>query len=285
MKLNIKILSILVLATCCFASCKTINVGNYEQKKDIMRSSKIVDDVISSTPKYNFATYKFSAEASLNGASPSNFSGTVRVHRDSTIWVSIRSFNIEGMRALITPDSVKMVDRLNNKYYDEPISTMLKIIGVDITYDELQGILLNEFFFYPTPNDVSDAKNNYNSCNDSVFYCVSAVTQKKARGNAVSQGKNETAVQTIKIVPGTMKVKSVFLEDVESTRYAFIKYANYKKFGDDLFPQSMVVEIGSDTFGGVIKFNISDFEVPTELTFPFKIPAKYEKVVLNGQND
>jgi hypothetical protein len=33
-----------------------------------------------------------------------------------------------------------------------------------------------------------------------------------------------------------------------------------------------------------MKFSISDFEIDEELTFPFKIPAKYTKIDLNEKN-
>ena len=264
-------------------------VGGYDEKENI-RPAKLVETVVAGNPKYKMASYKFSAECSMNGGSPDTFSGILRVYRDSLIWLSLRSFNIEGFRVLVTTDSVKVMNRIQNQYYAEDISSLEKLIRVDLSYRELQSILLNEFFYYPMPEDTAKAANDYKSCGDSIYYCVSSVSQKKQNRTLERMdrpnysARNGTSVQTVKIVPGTFKVKSMYLEDLEANRDAYVEYDSFVKSGDVLFPQKLRLDAESSGFFGTMKFTISDFEVESELTFPFKVPVKYEKVSLNEKN-
>ena len=41
-----------------------------------------------------------------------------RMYKDSVIWISVTAiFGIEGLRAIITQDSVKILDKQNKCYY------------------------------------------------------------------------------------------------------------------------------------------------------------------------
>ncbi len=280
---------VLVLSVCLWA-CRSVNVGTYEAK-DSMRTSKIVENVMANTPTYAKASYKFSCEYSANGGVPDSFSGILRVQRDSLMWVSLRSFNIEGFRVLISSDSVKIMNRIKNEYYVEGISALESFAKLDMSYNDLQSILLNEFFRYPFDGDTTKKYDDYDykSCIDTVYYCISTISQKKLnkiaeRGNSGYAERHGSVVQTVKVVPGTFKVKNVYLEDLESGRNAFVEYGKFTRMGEQLFPQTMNIYVEAGDFNGVMKFSISDFEVNDELTFPFKVPAKYTKIKLNEKN-
>jgi len=280
---------VLVLSVCLWA-CRTANVGTYEAK-DNMRTAKIVENVMANAPTYSKASYKFSCEYSVNGGVPDSFSGILRVQRDSLMWVSLRSFNIEGFRALISKDSVRVMNRLKNEYYAEDISALESIAKLEMSYNDLQSILLNEFFRYPSDGDTTKNYDDYDykSCIDTVYYCISTVSQKKLnkiaeRANSNYTDRHSSVIQTVKVVPGTFKVKNMYLEDLENGRNAFIEYGKFAKFGDLLFPQTMNIYLEAGDFNGVMKFSISDFEVNDELTYPFKVPAKYTKIKLNEKN-
>lgn len=281
---------VLVLSICLWA-CKTANVATNE-KKEIMRPAKIVENAMATTPTYEKASYKFSCEYSVNGGSPDSFSGNLRVYRDSLIWISLRSFNIEGFRILISQDSLKAINRLKNEYYAEDISMLEEIAKIDLSFNDLQSILLNEFFCYTSDNDTTKTHNAYKPCIDSIYYCISTISPKKL--NRLSERPEKTnnnylvrhgsIIQTIKIIPGTFKVKNMYLEDLEDGRSAYTEYDKFARYGEILFPQSMNIYIESNKFDATLKFTISDFTIEEELTFPFKISAKYTKIKLNENN-
>ncbi len=276
-----------MLGLVCMISCKTVKIDSDEPKKENIKPAKLVETLVANSPAYKFAEYKFSAEYSVNNELPSNFSGILRVSRDSLIWVSLRSFSVEGVRVLMNPDSVKVMDRINSCYYAEDISALKKLINVDLSFKELQSILLNEFFYYPMSED--STQTDFNSCNSAEYHCVTMSSQKsenrEEKGNNRRAERKNSTVQTIKIVPKTMKIKSIFLEDFETSRFAFVEYDKFEKYDSIIFPKILQMEVGTNEFEAKLKFTISDFEEETELTFPFKIPAKYKKVNLNEKSN
>lgn len=85
---------------------------------------------------YQWMTAKMDGELIVaNGEYP--FTGTIRIHRDSTVWLSVSAFmGMESIRALATPDSVVMINRLNQTYLAEPLS----VVSEKTKLPSLQGI-------------------------------------------------------------------------------------------------------------------------------------------------
>lgn len=168
----------------------------------------------------------------------------------------------------------------------EHISKIEDVINVDFTYDELQSILLNEFFFYPSPEDTIKAINGFRNCNDSVYYCISSISQKRFNRNIDKQNKpnaiqhGDWMLQTIKIIPGTFNIKSIFIEDFE-TRSTYITYDNFAQSGNISYPQKMHLEADAENIQGRMDFDVYDYETDEVLTFPFKISSKYTKIEVN----
>ena len=57
-------------------------------------------------------------------------SGTIRMIKDSLIWISISALGIEAGRALMTPDSVKFIFKLKNKYFAGDYSYLRRFLPV-----------------------------------------------------------------------------------------------------------------------------------------------------------
>jgi len=72
-----------------------------------------------------------------------NFS--LRIKRDSAIWLSGSLLGIEGVRALLTPDSVRVVNRLQKSYFAGDYAYLSQLLNVPVTYKQMQGILLGDY--------------------------------------------------------------------------------------------------------------------------------------------
>lgn len=92
---------------------------------------------------YEWMTAKFNGEVTLNAdRSPFNFTGSLRMRRDSTIWISATGFmGMEGIRALITQDSVIVINRLDQTYVAEPFEAMAATVRAP-SLKECQALLL-----------------------------------------------------------------------------------------------------------------------------------------------
>ncbi|MBR3710089.1 MAG: DUF4292 domain-containing protein [Bacteroidales bacterium] len=90
---------------------------------------------------YEWMSAKMSGELKVeSGEFP--FSGTLRMRRDSTIWISASALmGIENLRALITQDSVILINRMDQTYLAEPVSSLEQTVHAP-SLQALQAMLL-----------------------------------------------------------------------------------------------------------------------------------------------
>ncbi len=135
-------------------SCKTAFVGG--NKGENLRPAKLYRKLNENQFEYDNLSLKFSAELNF-GEEKEEFSGIIRMQKDTAIWISLRSYNIEGARLLITKDSVKFINRIEKTYYAGDFDFIKDRFEMDLDYNMLQAIITNTFFFYPAPDDTTKA--------------------------------------------------------------------------------------------------------------------------------
>lgn len=93
---------------------------------------------------YEWMTAKMSGELKVESGEFA-LAGSVRMRRDSAIWISASAFlGVEAVRALITPDSVVIVNRLDQTYVAEPLREVAARYQWPATFQETQAMLLGE---------------------------------------------------------------------------------------------------------------------------------------------
>lgn len=106
-------------------------------------STKKVVSPMAHVADYQWMTAKMSGELKVESGEFS-FTGNLRMRRDSTIWMSISAFmGMESIRTLITQDSVVLVNRMNQTYLAEPLSTMTQTMQTP-SLQETQALLLGD---------------------------------------------------------------------------------------------------------------------------------------------
>ena len=91
---------------------------------------------------YTWMSAKVNGELSMENGENVRFTGLLRMYRDSTVWLSVSAFmGVENARILVTNDSVMMLNRVNQTYLAEPISSLMETHQVP-SLQELQSLLL-----------------------------------------------------------------------------------------------------------------------------------------------
>lgn len=74
-----------------------------------------------------------------------DFSGSIRMRRDSVVWLSASGFmGIENIRAMITQDSVFVLNRMDQTYLAEPLVEVADRYQWFPTLQENQALLLGD---------------------------------------------------------------------------------------------------------------------------------------------
>jgi hypothetical protein len=249
--------------------------------------------------KYEWLAMKVDAEFTSAKASQ-GFKATVRMRKDSAIWMSITPLlGIEMIRVLVTPDTLKYLSKIpDNKFYFIGSSDQLnQKLGVDLDFDMLQDLLLGNAI------GLEKDEARFRSEIDGQEYLLISrykrkvrrmvgVDDRKLENDSIVINPNDPKYQrTLKRVdenegiivsrywlePDNFRlVKSIF-SDVIRQRTMDIRYAKFQKNGEQLYPSNASLNV-SDPQGSVqVDFDITRMVTDKTYEFPFEIPDDYAR--------
>lgn len=92
--------------------------------------------------QFDWLSLKAEARATIDENSNA-FKVNIRIRKDSLIWISASSLlGVEAARAEITPDSIKLMDKINSTYYLGDMDSLAEKFDVDADFETLQSLLV-----------------------------------------------------------------------------------------------------------------------------------------------
>ena len=207
-----------------------------------------------------------------NGNQKHAFSGQIRIQKDTLIWLSLSVMGLEGMRLMITQDSIKYINRLNNTFLIGDWYDLNMFLNTSIEYDILQSFLIgNDISFYE--------EGKFKATIDKDEYkLVASARQKMKKYIKNQEDELKVFIQNIWLNPETFKITRA---DVKEIRKDNIKldatYSSFETIGSQLFPREMTYQISAENRIHVsVVFSRINIDEP--LKFPFKIPSSFTRV-------
>jgi len=244
-------------------SCRTQHLAvaepnNNQPQEDIMTLMK--------KNQFHFKTLslKFNAEVQ-SGEETNSFSGNIYIVKDSSIWVSIQKMGMEAFRILVTPDSVKMLDRINKVYIAGDYFVLSQMLKSSFDFDLMQAVITgNDMENYETTGFITEKVNE--------AYVLSNENREKQTGVSVSGSMD----QKITVRTGDYKiVKNIMKKATDSTSKTMdATYSEFLDFEGQKFPQKVDIQL-SDTKiinTGIVFTRISPEKKENS---PFSVPASY----------
>jgi hypothetical protein len=222
--------------------------------------------------QYAWLTAKFSAEYKNKGQKNS-FNGNIRIRKDSVIWLSFSpALGIEVFRIMLTQDSVKFINRMNNTYFTGDYNFVNHYLNTNIDFDLLQSFL--------TGNDLSFYENGKfrAGLDNSSYKLVTAARMKLKKFVRNSQENVRVLIQSIFIDPETFKITKAVVKEIKEPNIQLeANYSSFEKIGEQLYPKEMSFDISADNNLSV-SVDFSKITINTVQVFPFKIPQSYHPV-------
>ncbi|MBK9291822.1 MAG: DUF4292 domain-containing protein [Bacteroidetes bacterium] len=198
--------------------------------------------------------------------------GQLRIRRDSAIWISLTPMlNIEAARLLITPDSVKLINRLDKTYYNDDFSLINSMFSSSADYYLLQSLL--------TGNDlVNYETENFRAAIDSREYRLSSTGRAKKKRYLRRSDQQQILVHNIWLDPETYKITRINLREIgEDTQRLQAIYDAFEKSGDRVLPTQLVFEVNASRKMEIkITYQRPELDVPQPM--PFRIPDNFTKM-------
>ncbi|WP_316837569.1 DUF4292 domain-containing protein [Pedobacter nutrimenti] len=224
----------------------TVNVKKKENLQ-MLRDKDLVFKTLSMKGK---------AQISINGNSNSA-SVNVRMLKDKKIWVSVTAFaGIEVARALITPDSVLMMNRVDNIYLSKPFSYIHSFTNKQVNFKMLQDVFTGNAIGSFMEEDADlDLQN----------------------GVWLLKGERKSLAYQI-LFNTLLKSSETNLNDVQSGQALKVVYGEYQQVGDYLFPSNIQINSQAGLKKAAIELAFSKIESNVELDFPFTVPKRFKVI-------
>ena len=235
-----------------------------------------VDSLLDKIEQYSFKAEWMNAKASVtanDSGQETSFDINLRIHKDSVIWISVSPLlGIEVARVLITPDSIKMLDRLHGKYQCSSFEYINKLLQMKVNFEIVQALLTGNFFAYKRN------ENKFNSVYlEDKYYILSSLTKHKLKRSLEEKDPNKAVIQDCYISPELFRILTMSVEDQKIHKSLLSNYSDFRQTDGGAFPFKSTTHIAADKIFDIqIEYNKVQTGEPQE--FPFSVPPRYEKI-------
>lgn len=272
--MNKYLIILFVAASCFFYSCRsTKKIQSAITPKDTVTvvtipvSNLREDSIRFIKENYNhvisnligFTTFSGKIEVDYEDAEGKkyNVNAHIRMYKDSVIWVVITgALGIEGLRALITPDSVKMLDKQNKSYIARSVSYLQDVTELPLGLSSLQNLLIGNPIFLDS-NIVS-----YNKSADAI--------------SLMSIGEFFKNLFTIRETDKLMQSSKLDDLDEQRNRTCYLTYSDYENKKGVNFSTERDINVAEKKRLD-IKLNFKQYDFNETLSFPFSVPKNYKR--------
>lgn len=177
--------------------------------------------------------------------------------RDSALWVNVKKLGIEAVRALVTRDSVFMLNRLENTYTAQDLGTLQRQYSLPEGFPLLQHLVLASAWLTPDMLLQADIKDSL---------------------HRLSGANNQYSID-YRIEEGSYYLRRETFVQQRDARILSLEFDQFKKLpGAGVFPYLRRIEASSPDNGAVhLEIEFTDVEFNAPATFRFDIPAHYRR--------
>jgi hypothetical protein len=262
---------IIVITASLFASCRpTRKIQTAITKKDttttVSLPSQREDSSVTIRDNYrkleaqiiSYTTFSAKIDVDYVGGDGKKESANanLRMYKDSMIWVSVTGlFGFEGLRAYITKDSVKLINKIDKIYTARSVSYIQEVTGLPLDLTSMQELIIGNPVFLDSTNIVSYTKN----------------------GNAISLlSIGELFKNLVTLNDGVMHHSKLDDVDMNRNRTCDLSYDNYEDKKGVNFSSKRRITV-SEKSKLDIKLDFKSYNFNETLSFPFAVPNKNYK--------
>lgn len=185
-----------------------------------------------------------------------SFKGDLRMLKDSVIWMSIKpALGLEVARILVTPDTIKILDRINKQYLIQPYSYIEQMYQAPLDFAVLQSLVSGGLIYTNHKELEVDIVDNH-------YLLVY---------------ESDSLRNTMHINPVNFTVSNLMIEDPIYQRHVRIDYTDYATVDSQLFSHQRRVKAEAEQQYS-LELDFSRVSFDRDLTFTFVVSDSYERI-------
>lgn len=208
------------------------------------------------TQRLGFNTFNAKVDVDYVGGDgkKENVNATLRMYKDSVIWISVTGlFGIEGLRAYVTQDSIKVINKLDKIYTRRSVAYIQEVTGLPLDLASLQDLIIGNPVFFDS-NIISYIKTPETIS----LLCV-----------------GDFFKHLITLNDGVMHYSKLDDVDISRNRTCDLSYDNYETKRGPNFSTKRRITI-SEKSKLDIKLDFKSYSFNETLSFPFSVPKNYK---------
>jgi Domain of unknown function (DUF4292) len=226
-------------------------------------SVKFIDETFNRLQKNRISFKTFSAKMKVNyegsDGNGYDFTAYMRIQKDSIIWIRVDAvLGVEAFRILITPDSVKILNKLgkNKGLILRSVSYLQEVAKVPLNFKTIQDLLIGNPIYIDS---------------NIVFY-----RNEDAGISLLSVGELFKNYITLNKTDYTMKHAKLDDVDVMRVRTCDLTYGDYEQRDTTRFSTYRKISIAEKSKLD-IEISFKQYNFNEALSFPFPIPKNYKR--------
>lgn len=207
----------------------------------------------------SFTTFSAKINVDYQGADGKKYdvNANLRMYKDSAIWISITAIlGIEGLRAYITNDSVKILNKQDKIYTARSVAYLQEVTHLPLTLRSLQEILIG----------------------NPAFLDDNVISYSKSADNKISLLSVGEWFKGLLTLNSNYRIDNSKLDDVDinRSRTCNLSYTDYEnKKGVDFSTKRRITVAEKGKLD--IKLDFKSYEFNETLSFPFNVPKNYKR--------
>ena len=177
--------------------------------------------------------------------------------RDSVLWLNIKKMGIEAARALITRDSVFIINRLEKTYQIKAIDALQREYSLPEGFPLLQQLILGAAWLVPDLDLQADIKDSLHRLS----------------------GSNPQFSTDYRLEEGSFVLRREMFLQKRDSRLMAVQFGQFEKLaGAGIFPYIRRIEIFSPESGTIkLDIELSEVEINEAKSYRFEIPSHYRR--------
>ena len=221
----------------------------------VLFMSNVYSRLMENRISYTSFSARIKTEFQGSDGKRSDFNAHVRMYKDSLIWVSVNAvLGIEAFRILITPDSVKVLNKIDKLVQLRSVNYLQEVTRIPFSFYDLQDLIIG----------------------NPVYLDSNLISYKEDPGTITLISTGEIFKNLLSLNSSDYTINNSKLDDIEPgrARTAHILYGNYVNRNNMKFSTTRKINV-VERKTLEINMEFRQFEFNEQLNFPFNIPKNY----------
>ncbi len=218
---------------------------------------EVYDRILKNGIDFNTFSAKVKVDFEGSDGKKSDFNAFIRLKKDSVMWISIiAALGIEGFKVLVTPDSVKVINKIDKVIQLRSVEYLREVARIPLSFEELQDLLIG----------------------NPVYLDSNIVSYKKEERTVSLISIGELFKHLVTVSGDDYSLQHSKLDDVDAVRArtADITYSGYETKGNIRFSTIRRITV-SEKSKLEIRLEFKQWDFNGDLSFPFNMPRNYRQ--------